>query len=548
MASNRGANAVAPPQNFNSDRDESYYKSRDGGNSNFNWAQNGGSAGTAASSGVPGGSWGVAPTGAPPRPSGGMSVAAQSRAAAHGVTPARDTTDGIVGNGATPSSDGSYENTLVMELCPPGGMKAEPPPEKLESFIRSIPSLNADFICPALLDALEDGQPWIIKAKALCVIERIIIAEENNNEVGHNYSDFFHTCAGELEPLAGHARSAIREPARKVLKLLGIERSTTVGAATSASKMSAPPAPTSAPPPAPAPPNLLDFDDNPVVETSLCTGNPIAPPPASAPPPPVAAAPSAPLPASTSGLFDDMNLKAAPSKESVYSQPIANGSELSPAPTAAVQPLVNPTSSDLFGDVKLKLTEPGEGTETAVVQDFSSSSGDAALSVGIAAAGTGSAFGFISGDNKAPPRAETAAKESFDPLLSLGVEPDQAQKMQQTQAQIAQMQTIAYQQNLVRMQQQMQQMQMAMQMQMQGQGQRKGSGTHQMMMMSQQRHGSGVPINPNVMTSNAMSRQIPGTGDATPSFSFLDNPNQEKKKENHAFDFVMDSMKTEGKK
>ena len=80
----------------------------------------------------------------------------------------------------------------------------------LASFTRSIPTLNPNRICNALLDALEDGQPSIIRAKTLCVMETTI-------------SDFFYTCKHEIEPLATHTRAEVREPAKRVLKALGLD-------------------------------------------------------------------------------------------------------------------------------------------------------------------------------------------------------------------------------------------------------------------------------------------------------------------------------------
>lgn len=120
--------------------------------------------------------------------------------------------------------DGNYERNLVMDLCPPGGMRAEPPHDKLHSFIQSVSSLDPDLVCPALLDALEDGQPWIIRAKALCVIEVVInVAEKlRQNEDNNAYADFFHACIEEIEPLSRHSRVAVREPCKRVLKALGM--------------------------------------------------------------------------------------------------------------------------------------------------------------------------------------------------------------------------------------------------------------------------------------------------------------------------------------
>ena len=38
-------------------------------------------------------------------------------------------------------------------------MKAEPPADRLAKFVRAVPSLDPDLVCPALLDTLEEGNP-----------------------------------------------------------------------------------------------------------------------------------------------------------------------------------------------------------------------------------------------------------------------------------------------------------------------------------------------------------------------------------------------------
>jgi len=143
------------------------------------------------------------------------------------VTPEIPFSSNIITSSAGVSAvlDGNYERNLIMELCPPGGMRAEPPHDKLQSFTQAISSLNPDLVCPALLDALEDGQPWIIRAKALCVIEVVInVAEEMRQKKENNaYADFFHACIEEIEPLSRHSRAAIRDPCKRVLKALGID-------------------------------------------------------------------------------------------------------------------------------------------------------------------------------------------------------------------------------------------------------------------------------------------------------------------------------------
>ena len=317
MASNRGPNAISSET----------YK---GGGGNV-------------SSGV-GGSWGA--------PSSSSSVASQARHSAHNPNPVVN----ISGSTGGAKSDGIYERNLITELCPPGGMKAEPPAEKMQSFAQAIPNLNPDLICPALLDALEDGQPWIIRAKALCVMEVCINVAEDSVKSGRSgnnaYADFFHACKDEIEPLATHTRGAVRDPAKRVLKALGLDiplKSSDGVTAGGNSKMSAPVVPVQA---APAP-NLLDFDE-PVVPSEAPLDVP--------PPPPTEAPPAPPAPAGGSqSLFGGMQMKsgttpaAAPPAAPTPVVPVGNDSDLL---GSVSQPPVATSSArgSLFDDVAIKST------------------------------------------------------------------------------------------------------------------------------------------------------------------------------------------------
>lgn len=479
MASNRGPNAVG------SNTNDSYYKSREQANNAFSWAKEGGHH--APGGGGVGGSWASA---AP------SSVAAQARQPAYGSPPpaaAAAVPSTNYGSGGTAVSDGSYEKNLVMELCPPGGMKPVPPPDKLLSFSKAIPNLNPDLICPVLLDCLEDGGPWIMRAKALCVMETCIKAGRKPDNT-NAYANFFYTCREEIEPLAHHARPAIRDPARRVLALLGIDASQSEGAA-------APESAAAAAPPAPAAPvNLLDFDDDPAPAPAPPT--PAAPAPAmgdmfggmqvkSTAAPPAAAA-AAPEPAPSSGnLLDGLNVNSPPAA--------------APAPAPVI---------DMFGHLTIKSKDSEEEKKQG--------SKDADDLAGLGS--VGSAFGFINDDTskQATPAAAAAqpnSMQSFDPMSNFS--PNTARQMMQVSQE--QMQAMAYQQMMYQQQmQQMQQMQMAMAMQ-QGGMQRPGG------MPGGMQFGAGV--------------MGPHPGKNTSSgFSFLDNP---AKKEDHTFDFVKDAIKTE---
>ena len=521
MASNRGPEAVGTPQNY--ERDAAYHKAQQSGSNAYAWAQR---EGAAAASGGPGGSWGT------------PSVATQSRQPSyqqHQATPSISVNSAPpshhVGSGGTALSDGSYEKQLVMELCPPGGMKAEPPPERLAQFARTVANLNADLVCPALLDCLEDGQPWIIRAKALCVIETCVKHGQKAATGLNPYADFFHACHDEVAPLMNHARAAIRDPAKRVLLLLGFAAS--AGAAAAPVAAARPPAAAPAAPVA----NLLDFDDN------------IAQPTAAAPAP--AAPPAAPTDGGGGGsLFGGLNVVqggAAPAAAPPTAPPPP------PAPTSGNlldafmttdAPAPAPAGGDLFGEMNVKenaapapAAPPASvGSASSMFDNMSVKSPTPAVDESVASvASGGSAFGFMNSANDAseqkvdaPATPVTAA--SFDPLKN--VTPNTAKQMMQLSPQ--QMQAMAYQQMMMQQQMQMSQM-MAMQQQQQQRGGGGGSG------------GGAVPGNNNFMNvpyGNHSVMQNPAA--AKTSFAFLDH-GQPQKKDDKSFDFIKDTMKMQKK-
>jgi len=587
MASNRGPNAIGggsgggmmtttPPVHVaeattQRHDDSEYYKARNAGGTAFNWASSSSGGAAAAAPAAPtvggvGGSWANTPVAPPPPPppvssaptttTPQVSVAAQSRMDANHASPYTRGGGGGGGGVSFGNPDGgaisaaggvgSYEKNLIAELCPPGGMKAEPPQDKLDDFARSVPTLNPDLVCPALLDALEDGNPWIMRAKALCVIETVLKVMDQQQGESNAYADFFHACSSEIEPLANHARQSVKAPARRVLGLLGIApgaatpssptRMNNNGAASVASTNTAFVAEA---------PNLLDFD-----------GPSDIPAPVAAPPPPPAAVTSVANVSGGDSMFGGMTMKsgggggggnvmtvlpstnspAAPalvSTESTESSGDLLGSfsiSAEAAPVAAAAP--SSVSNDLFGNMKVKsnAAEPSVAAAAAPSTDASS--------VGLSSGG--SAFGFLNATTPSSTPSHPAPKvmappspaASYDPLLTLGSTATtngggamnkngmnhSNQMAQMNPAQMQQMQ-MAYQQNMMMMQQQMQQMQMG-----------GGAGGQ-----AYGRQGG----NPMVMGANYM-RQVPGVQGDNSSFSFLGAP---KKKDSHEFDFVKDAMK-----
>jgi hypothetical protein len=501
MASNRGPGATAPPPNYAND--SAYYKSRDAGNS-YGWAQAGG-----ASSGV-GGSWASAGT-----PSAG------GNPYAHQVTPSitvNSAPGGVVSSGGGVAvSDGSYERQLVMELCPPGGMKPEPPPDKLVQFARVVSSLDPDLVCPVLLDCLEEGQPWIIRAKALWVMDTCIQNGKRPDAPNNPYADFLHACNSEFAPLALHNRAAIRDPAKRVLNSLGV--ATPVGGAAAPplrAAVAAPAAAPAAPPPPPQPVvNLLDFD----------FGDEVAPPPpaASAPAPPQQSPPKPPT--ANGSLFGGLNIvaaspAAAPPAPSSGDNLLDFMAETSVATTAST-----PTEQkSSFGFMNSETAAPpaAEIKDTSNMFNNLSLKGDTTIepaSTPVAAA-AGSAFGFMnsagSTDNVTPAPVAAIQRDSFDPLKN--ITPNSQKQMMQVSPE--QMQAMMYQQMMMQQQVQMAQMQMALQQQKRG-------STNPQMFMNMPGH---------VMQNPAASKS---------TFAFMDQP---QKQDDKSFDFVKDAMKTENKK
>ena len=519
MASNRGPHAVNPPANFQ--QDSAYYKQ----NQAYDWASKSVGAGQSGASGV-GGSWGAPPAVQPP-----SSINPQQPYV--GITSSQTTR----GHGGTAVSDGQYEKQLVMELCPPGGLKAEPPPDKLQNFVQAIPSLNADLVCPALLDCLEEGQPWIIRAKALCVMEACITVGVGEDGI-NKYADFFYECRGEIDPLTNHARPAVREPAQRVMSLLGLSPSDA-----NRNPVSAPAPRNSIAPPVTAPPappaDLLDFGDAPAP--------PSAPPPAAPPSQPTqnsggalfgglkvqdkaGSAPPKPVDAPVESLLQGMTVNEAPAAESGFgfmqsSEPAAPSSGSGFGFMQSSEPAAPPPGSSF------DFMKGSEATAPAIApgSSFDFMQAPPPVPATEMTKGAGTSFAFMQSESTQL-ISPNPTKATFDPLAQNYKPSPTTQKAMMEQQQLQQQQLnpvhlqAMYAQQLM-MQQQMQQMQYAMAMQQVG--------------------GGAVPM-PGVARTGVMA---PGGFAATNSFSFLDKGGQAqaKKKEDKQFDFVQDAIKKEKK-
>lgn len=519
MASNRGPNAIGS----DSTRDA--------------YSRSSSTSAPAISTGVVpsgiGGSWGASST----------SVASQSRSSAHGVYPSANVVS--IGSTGAALSDGSYEKTLITELCPPGGMRAEPPTEKLQTFASSIPSLDPDLICPALLDALEEGQPWIIRAKALCVMETAIkVAEKHKQEGGANaYADFFYECKDEIEPLANHSRLAVREPARKVLKALGIEVGAILTPSTAAATTEVPTVTKAVQPKTTAPPpNLLDFDDAPSVPTS---GPP--PPPSGAPPAPPVAAPSS---SGGDSLFGGMSVKSkvetaptpAPPTPAPESDLLGGVLEQESMPATTPAPATATSDGGFFGELNVKAVNSASTTDIAGKENL--------LNVDDSSKETeaGSGFSFMNDDKKDTMPSTVSSKNSFDPLMGTSSSATPSNNRMQMSAeaqQQAQMMMTPQMATLLQQQQQQQLLLMQMQqMQMSNGNANANAGAANRMMMMQQAQQQTSSSN------MSMPRNVPVMGGAnagamSASFAFMDDPAKVKKDaSNKKFDFVSDAMKS----
>jgi hypothetical protein len=444
-----------------------------------------------------------------------------------------------------------------MELCPPSGLKAVPPPDKLAHFSKLVPTLNPDFVCPALLDCLEEGQPWIIRAKALCVMETTLYGGMQSN--GTNpYRDFFHACQDEILPMAGHPRAAISGPAKRVLALLGVDGGA-VDAAAAAARGGGHETPLTA-----AAPNLLDFDDD-------------APAPAPVVGPVVGAVSSMNGGGGgDSSLFGGMQLKSSTTTKASPSEPSTSGIEdfgvgmqvksATPAPAsapsllddfpgsstseAASQSIFRPsdmsTTARMFDQMTLKSTQEDKKTDSEDAGDLTASYG---------ASNGGSAFGFINSasskdssangamagpfDHPAPavsaPPPPPPSAESFDPLKNFS--PNSSKKSMTLSPE--QMQAMAYQQIM------MQQQQIHLQrMMMQQQG----------MVFAPGMPGGVVPVMPGVGSVLPGMPPLAAGGGGGQSMASLFKPPPassgapQAKKDDKKFDFVKDAMQTAGKK
>ena len=90
----------------------------------------------------------------------------------------------VVGGGGAAggaADDGEYERTLVLDLCAPGGTRAVPPKDALDSFCGLAVNLDPELVVPVLLQQLgpdaEHAGSWQAKSKALAVMGALLKTE-----------------------------------------------------------------------------------------------------------------------------------------------------------------------------------------------------------------------------------------------------------------------------------------------------------------------------------------------------------------------------------
>ncbi|CCI45570.1 unnamed protein product [Albugo candida] len=113
-------------------------------------------------------------------------------------------------------SDGSYERNLISALCAPGGMRAVPPKDKMDAFLKSAITLDPEVVGPILEDCLADGQ-WTVVSKALTTIEALVKSDGCDG-----FFEYFADNSTEIEACARSEKNAIRDRAIRIIKVLGV--------------------------------------------------------------------------------------------------------------------------------------------------------------------------------------------------------------------------------------------------------------------------------------------------------------------------------------
>jgi hypothetical protein len=120
-----------------------------------------------------------------------------------------------IGRTTGAASDGTYERNLVHTLCAPGGMRPIPPKDKMDAFLKSALTLDANIVGPILQDCLEDDA-WTVVSKALAIIDALLKTSGCDN-----FFDYFADNSTEIEQCSKSDKAAVRDRAVKILNTLG---------------------------------------------------------------------------------------------------------------------------------------------------------------------------------------------------------------------------------------------------------------------------------------------------------------------------------------
>jgi len=222
---------------------------------------------------------------------------------------------------------GEYEARLVDEVTAPGGVRASISREELRKFVTAVKSLDSRAIA-ALLQARLEGTEWQRRLKALMVIEGLL-KEGDDAVLGH-----FQKNVGCIQAQLGSSQASLKEKARKLLDLLGVEHAP--ARTSSASTASVPP---SAARSAEPQPQLLDLGGDELPSPSLAADN--------------------------STLFNGLTVDTAPGSSSAEASLFGGLQLATPAPAPAPLPPDDP--SDMFAGLALSAEEgPAEPQPAAL--------------------------------------------------------------------------------------------------------------------------------------------------------------------------------------
>ncbi|RHY87133.1 hypothetical protein DYB35_009778 [Aphanomyces astaci] len=215
------------------------------------------------------------------------------------------------------SSDGAYERGIIQGLCAPGGMRAVPPKDKLDAFLKSALTLDAEVVGPILDELLgTDASSWQVVSKALTVIDGLLAT--NGCETFHEY--FTDNYDMILHVSTASDKAAVRDRAVKILHVLGKATSSTAAPSRRNSGNPAPSATSG---------DLLGGFDS----------------PSSTPPQPSSQAPNVPPSSSSSGgLFAGLQTSSSSS---------VDGHAAPAAPQYTQQPQSVQATANMFGGLSL---------------------------------------------------------------------------------------------------------------------------------------------------------------------------------------------------